>query len=116
MIQGPLALNWKSRKFGILPKIEAGELSGDAPPAADRLSLWEQAAVTIKGAENHIFIKLYTHGLQAKNMRMFFQQGGFESLWTLLETSYRDNDAYQLHYVSAWDMYSTIKSLIRQTS
>jgi hypothetical protein len=116
MIQGPLGLNWRSRKLGLLPKIEAGELSGDAPPNAERIAIWESAAVTITGAENHIFIKVYTHGLQPKNMAMFFEKGGFDKLWTGLEQAYRDNNDYKLHYVTAWEMYNTIKSIIADGS
>jgi hypothetical protein len=112
MIQGPLGLNWTSRKFGLLPKIDAGELSYDAPPSEDRLSIWESASISVAGAENHIFIRLYTHGLQQKNMRMFFEQGGFDRLWNMLEKRYRENPAYMLHYVTAWEMYNIARSLI----
>ena len=112
MIQGPLGLNWTSRKAGVLPKIETGELSNDAPPSEARLPIWEGAGVSVKGADNHIFIKLYTHGLQAKNSAMFFGEGGFDRLWTMLECAYRDNKDYTLHYVTAWEMYGVIKSLI----
>ncbi|MDQ1363706.1 MAG: hypothetical protein QG652_1568 [Pseudomonadota bacterium] len=112
MIQGPLGLNWTSRKLGIMPKIDAGELSCDAPPAADRLAIWENAGVSVSGAENHIFIRLYTHGLQAKNMTMFYEQGGFDKLWTLLEQRYCDSADYSLHYVTAWEMYGLARSLI----
>ena len=111
MIQGPLTLNWKKRKLGFMPKIESGELSFDAPPTLDRLDLWEQCSICVKGAENHVFIKLHTHGLQAQNMKMFFELNGFDTLWTMLENKYRDNDIYQLHYITAWEMYLKIKSL-----
>ena len=111
MIQGPLTLNWKSRKLGLIPRIESGELSADAPPTKQRVELWESCSVSVKGAEDHVFIKLHTHGLQKSNMQMFFDNGGFETLWTSLEDKYKNTDGYQLHYVSAWDMYEKIKSL-----
>ena len=31
MIPGPLALNWSSRKFGLLPRLETGELAASQP-------------------------------------------------------------------------------------
>ena len=111
MIQGPLTLNWGKRKFGLLPKIENGELSSDAPPNKLRIKLWENCAVTIEGIENHTFIKLYTHGLQKDNMEMFFDLDGFEQLWTSLENEFKDSEDYRLHYVTAWEMYTTIKSI-----
>ena len=111
MIQGPLTLNWKRRKFGLIPRIESSELSYDAPPAADRLILWEQCGICLKGAENHIFIKLHTHGLQPQNSKMFFENNGLDNLWSMLESRYTSNDNYSLHYVSAWEMYQQIKNL-----
>lgn len=115
MIQGPLELNWKSRKLGIIPRIEAGELSYDAPPNPDRVQLWEKASICVKGSEEHLFIKLYTHGLQKKNMKMFFDLNGFDNLWSSLENRFKDQDGYELHYVSAWEMYKKIKTIIKNS-
>jgi hypothetical protein len=39
LVQGPLGLKWERRKFGLLPKIENGEISGTNPPTPDRLRL-----------------------------------------------------------------------------
>ncbi|MFK5947645.1 MAG: hypothetical protein QM500_02600, partial [Methylococcales bacterium] len=111
MIQGPLELNWKSRKLGIIPRIESSELSYDAPPNLNRVKLWEKSSICVKGAEDHIFIKLHTHGLEDQNFKMFFELNGFENLWSLLEKQYKDREGYSLHYVSAWDMYQKIKSI-----
>lgn len=111
MIQGPLELNWKNRKLGLIPRIEAGELSLDAPPTEERIGLWESSNITIKDQEEHIFVKVYTHGLQEKNMKMFFEDNGFEKLWGALEKKYKNDKRYSLHYVSAWEMYEKIKTL-----
>ena len=112
MIQGPLQLNWKSRKFGIIPRIESSELSYDAPPTEYRAQLWRNAAVSVVGAEEHIFIKLHTHGLQDQNMEMLFENGGLNTLWASLEKLYKDTQGYSLHYVTAWEMYQKVNSLI----
>jgi len=40
LIQGPLALNWQRKKFGLLPRIENGDLTAANPPTAERLRLW----------------------------------------------------------------------------
>lgn len=111
MVQGPLSLDWQNRKFGIIPRIEAGEISYDAPPRKQRIKLWEDCAVTIKGVEEHVFIKLHTHGLDDQNSDMFFDLKGFETLWTELEALYKNQKGYQLHYVTAWEMYEKIKQL-----
>ena len=113
MIQGPLELNWKNRKLGLIPRIEAGELSLDAPPEENRIELWKKSNITIQGDSEHVFIKIYTHGLQKKNMKMFFDDNGFEKLWNTLESRFK-NDTTSLHYVTAWEMYSKIKELAKQ--
>jgi hypothetical protein len=111
MIQGPLTLNWKNRKLGLIPKIESGELSGDLPPNISRVKLWVDCAVSVEGKDEHVFVKVHTHGLQKENSKMFFDRSGFDDLWSSLESLYRDTDGCQLHYVSAWEMYEKIKQL-----
>ena len=44
IIQGPLVLNWRRRKWGILPRIENGCLQDNQPPARDRLDAWLRGA------------------------------------------------------------------------
>jgi len=113
MIQGPLCLNWKNRKFGIIPRIESAELSYDAPPSNTRVNLWEKCRVSVLGDSRNIFIKLHTHGLEEQNVRMFFDDNGFDTLWTALERKFKDNNGYHLHYVTAWEMYEKIKSICK---
>ncbi len=38
LIQGPLALNWRNRKAGLLPRIENGEISAASPYSPDRVN------------------------------------------------------------------------------
>ena len=110
LIQGPLCLNWQSRKFGLIPRIESAEISYDAPPTAQRVYLWERCAVSVKGAEDHIFIKVHTHGAVEKTMDMLFS-GGFDTLWNALEERFRDRCGYRLHYMTAWEMYEKVREL-----
>ena len=114
LIQGPLCLNWMSRKFGLIPRIESAGISHDAPPTAERVALWERCAVSIEGVKGHIFIKIHTHGAVDATMDMLFS-GGFETLWTALESQFRDRPGYRLHYVSAWGMYKKTYELVTRT-
>lgn len=109
MIQGPLALNWRQRKWGVLPKLENAEISHNAPPAPARAALWEQCAIGVAGAHNHLFVKLHTHGTVDATSDMFFA-GGFERLWTDLAQRFK-RPGYALHYVSSWEMYCKIREL-----
>jgi hypothetical protein len=111
MVQGPLTLNWKEGKFGVLPRIESAELSYDAPPTAHRVALWGHQRIAVRGAEDHVFIKVHTHGATEASMKMLFEQDGFHRLWTELEREYRDRPGCKLHYVTAWEMVQRIREL-----
>lgn len=110
LIQGPLALNWRRRKAGVLPKIENGEISHDAPPSEDRVRLWLGFAPRVVGAEQHVFVKLHTHGAEDETMNMLLTCG-LETLWRNLENEIRDRPGMSLRYVSAWEMFTTIREL-----
>jgi hypothetical protein len=110
LIQGPLTLNWRDRKAGILPRIESGEISADAPPTPERVKRWERCGITVRGAEDHLFIKVHTHGAEERTADMLLD-GGFDRLWTALEQRFRDRPGFSLHYVSAWEMYETVRRL-----
>lgn len=110
LVQGPLTLNWRDARFGLIPRIESAELSFDAPPSAHRVRLWGDCGICVKGAEEHVFIKVHTHGATENSMQMLFG-GGFELLWTELERQYRRDAEHTLRYVTAWEMYRKIREL-----
>lgn len=111
LIQGPLTLNWRDAKFGLIPKIESAELSFDAPPSAHRVRLWGRCGIGVRGAEEHVFIKVHTHGATERSMQMLFDEGGFDRLWTEVERQYRRDPDCRLHYVSAREMYEKVRAL-----
>jgi hypothetical protein len=107
MVQGPISLNWRSRKWGIFPKIENGGLYENFPPNADRIAQWFDSCIHVKGAPAHIFIKIYTHGCQEKNMKMLFDDDGLLRLFEgLAEKSYCLGA--KIHFVSAREMVNQI--------
>ncbi len=112
IIQGPLCLNWKHRKFGVLPKIENGELSANNPPTPDRIDLWVKQGIGIKGRPDWIFIKVYTHGCQEANSGVLLNKG-LHNMFTYLENKYNDGNKYRLFYVTARGMYNIIRQLER---
>lgn len=113
MIQGPLALNFRVRKFGILPRLENGELSPNHPvDPSTRVRLWVEHAPAVRGAPNRRFIKLHAHGTQPGGEEYFLAPGGgFDRLLEVFERDYNDGARYILHYVTAREMYETIKGL-----
>lgn len=108
IIQGPLTLNWRRRKLGVIPKIENGELSYNNPPLPNRIDLWIRQHIHVKGRPEWVFVKVYTHGAQEKNDMLL--NGGLEKIYSYLEEKYNDGNDYVLHYVSAWEMYNIIKA------
>lgn len=110
ILQGPLTLNWRERKALVLPRIENAEISETALPTPHRVALWGRCHVAVQGAEEHLFVKVHTHGATQGTTAMLFG-GGFSSLWTELERQYRDREGCRLHYVTAWEMYERVRAL-----
>ncbi|MCK9295299.1 MAG: hypothetical protein M0P70_09465 [Desulfobulbaceae bacterium] len=110
-IQGPLCLNMKSRKFGLLPRIENGCLSHDMSISAERVSLWAAQHIHVLNRPDIIFIKLHSHGSQEQTMDFFFKHGALDHLYSLLENYCCVNRSNSLYYVSSRQMYNVVKGL-----
>lgn len=110
MIQGPLALNWKSRKLGIWPRVENGDFCVTGVPLAERLDLWVRQAVHVPGREDWLFVKIHTHGCDPDISNFMFDQGAFEELCSLLEQRFNDGERFKLHYVSARECFNVVKA------
>jgi len=106
MVQGPLALDWGRRKFGVVPRIEHSGLMGNFGPSSERGKLWVGAGVSVKGAPEHVFVKLYTHGTQEDVMRTLFDECGIERLMESMAGM-----GVPIHFVSAWEMVNHIKEI-----
>lgn len=109
-IQGPLCLNFKSRKFGLLPRIENGRLAHNTSVSKERIDLWIRQHIHVQGRANILFVKLYSHGTQEKDMNFFFEQGVLNTLFTNLE-EFCEERQFQLRYISARQMYNVIKGI-----
>ena len=112
MVQGPLTLNWSRRKWGVLPRIENGELSADAPPAPERAALWVAQDIHVRGRPEWRFVKLHTHGAQEANAGVLLGEA-MDALLSHLERAYNDGARYRLHYVTAWELYLLVKAAER---
>jgi hypothetical protein len=107
-IQGPLALNRHSRKWGIFPRIETGELSPDNPPSPNRTDLWIRQGIGVLGRPEWVFVKLHTHGAHEVSAAMLLGWA-LEATWSDLEQRYNDGRRFRLHYVTAYEMYRLVK-------
>ena len=109
LVQGPLGLNWRWRKHGILPRIENGDLRATAPPRPDRTDLWIRTHVHVLGRPEWVFVKAHTHGLHDSNPDTLLGPPT-DALFRDLETRYNDGRRYVLHYVTAREMYNIVKA------
>ena len=109
IIQGPLALNWQNRKFGIFPRIENSDIRKDSAPSRQRVDLWVKCGIKVKKKPQWLFIKVHTHGTQEKDMDTLLG-GPSDEMYDYFETKYNDGKNFVLHYVTAREMYNIIKA------
>jgi hypothetical protein len=109
LIQGPLTLNWRHRKFGILPRIENADVRATALPTPDRIDLWIKTHIHVKGRPEWCFVKIHTHGAQEKDMDTLLGST-VDEMHSYLEQKYNDGQCYLLHYVTAREMQNIIKA------
>jgi len=104
MITGPFGLRFNER---LLPRMETGELAGYDLPTLSRVSQWFDLAPAIG---DDIFVKLYTHGAQERNLEPLLN-GGLGNLfrWLAEEAGRR---GIEIHWATAWQMYQAADALI----
>lgn len=49
IVQGPLGLNWRERRFGILPRIENADVRRSCPPTPARVDAWVETGIHVEG-------------------------------------------------------------------
>jgi hypothetical protein len=109
LVQGPLALNWRQRKWGLLPRIENADIRANAAPDADRIDLWIRQHIHVAGRPDWIFVKVHTHGTQERDMPTLLGEP-VDRMFTYLENRYNDGRRHVLHYVTARETYNIIKA------
>jgi hypothetical protein len=109
IVQGPLALNWDNRKFGILPRIENSEIARHAPVNASRLRNWVGQRISVVGKSDWVFVKVYTHGCQELNFDTALGPSAATMHQHLQETC-NDGTNAVLHYVTAREVFNLIKA------
>ena len=109
LIQGPLGLNWRDRRMGLIPRIENADVRGGQPPTAERVDAWVRTGVHVEGRPEWVFIKIHTHGTQEADMDTLLG-APVDAMHRHLETAYNDGSRYVLHYVSAREAYNIAKA------
>lgn len=109
LVQGPLALNWKNRRWGILPRIENGDVRAGYAPTPDRVDLWIRQHIHVHGRPEWIFVKVHTHGTQERDIDALLGPP-VDAMFSDLEARYNDGRRYVLHYVSTREMINIVKA------
>jgi len=105
LVQGPLALNWRWRKWGVLPRIEHADVSGNNPGTPLRVNLWVRQRIGVVGKPDWIFVKVHTHGCQERNFDAVMSPQLHEAL-----QRYNDGRQFILHYVTAREVFNLVKA------
>jgi hypothetical protein len=107
IVQGPLGLCRRPGRF--LPRPEDGDVTGSNPATPERIDAWVRADIHVPGRPEWVFVKVHTHGAAVGNLSGLLD-GGFDALFTDLESRYNDGRRWRLHYVTAREMYNLIKA------
>ena len=106
IIQGPLHLFFKERKLLGL-RIFRDSIDGTTPVTGDRIKMWVETCIHVKGKRDWVIVKVSTHGAAYEDAVLGKEM---DSIYDYLEGDYNDGCDYILHYVSARELYNIIKA------
>lgn len=109
LIQGPLALDWRRRKWGVLPRLDTGGITHHNPPTSGRADLWVDQAIHVAGRPEWVFVKVYAHGMIPSSSRVLLGEP-MRRLHEHLQVRYNDGHDWKLHYVTAREMFNVVRA------
>ena len=110
LVTGPLALDWRNRKMGILPRLENGDVTGKNPATPARIKIWARQHIHVAGREAWVFVKIHTHGCVPANQAAWLG-GAMRAAHEHLAAAWHDEARDRaLHYVTAREMYNIIRA------
>jgi len=112
LVQGVLALNWRWRKWGLLPRLEDSDLGAHRPLREDRLPLWLRYAPAVEGAEGVRFLKLHCHGALRRHHPALLGETA-RRFWHRLVEGGLGAMRLRIYFMSCWEMVHTIHALER---
>lgn len=110
IVQGPLAPDWRRRKWGVLPRLENAEISGVNPATPARARLWIAQGVTVAGRPDWVVVKLHTHGCVPANREGLLSARMRQFHDALTDTRTTCAPGARVHYVSARELYNILRA------
>jgi hypothetical protein len=106
IVQGPLMLDFDRNSRSGFGRLDNAAITGRNPASVRRLGLWKEAAITIAGRPDWLFIKLHTHGMDPVDSENVLRAPMQQFLASLIDGAADRNEI--LHFVSAREMANII--------
>jgi hypothetical protein len=105
-VQGPLMLDFDKHARNGIVRFENAALTGANPPGLRRLKLWKQAAISVQGRPDWLFIKLHCHSMDPTQREAVTGEPMQRFLAELIEGA---QDRHEIiHFVTARQMVNII--------
>jgi hypothetical protein len=109
MIPGPLLLNFRDRKLGVLPRLENGCVQASQPATPGRLDLWLRAGVCVPSRPDWSFVKLHAHGAPERDRGALLGEP-MRAFHRALARRMAEDPGFSVHYVTAREMYNLARA------
>lgn len=111
LVQGPIALDWDRRVFGIVPGLDVAAIDGSSgyAPLLRRFRMWVDAGIGVQGRPEWVFVKIHTHGAPERNAAVLLGPA-MEAFHEAINREFNDGDRYRLHYVTAREMVNVVRA------
>lgn len=108
LITGPLSFAFRAGRLP-RPRLEYGALTAHDPGTARRVRSWVAQHIHVLGQPHWVFVKVYTHAAPETQAASLLGAGG-QSLHRALADVCNDGIRWQLHYVTAREMYNIARA------
>jgi hypothetical protein len=111
MIQGPIALDWHRRIYGLAPGLDVAAIDGSPgyAPLLHRFRTWVDAGIGVRGRPEWVFVKIHTHGAPERNAAVLLGPA-MEAFHQAINREFNDGTRYRLHYVTAREMANVVRA------
>lgn len=109
LVQGPLVPHIMKSGKGMRVAMDDSDIAHYRRYEPARLNRWASAGIHVHGRLERIFIKLHCHGAEDKNREIMLGED-LETLFNDAESRYNDGEHFNLHYVTAREMFNVIKA------